>query len=183
MRMMPTSRRPAFTLIELGVTVAIVLVLAGVSIPVYLRVVQGARAAACMSNLRQIGLALNLYLGDHNQIIPKMAAGRADKTEQIPVIDNTLDGYTQNKEVFKCPADHEGLAAKSGTSYYWNVALSGQNLSNLNFLRQRDRTYIPLLSDKDPFHPYTDTKVNILYADDHADKELNFVPATPSPAL
>ena len=179
--MTTAPRRAAFTLIELGVTLAIVIVLAGISIPAYSRVTQSARAASCMSNLRQIGVALNLYLGEHNQVIPTLAAGRTDKTQGLLVIDNTLDAYTQNKDVFRCPADNEGLAAKSGTSYYWNVALNGQNLSNLNFFQQRDWTYIPLLSDKDPFHPYTDTKVNILYADDHADKELNFVPSTPSP--
>lgn len=177
--MTTAPRRTAFTLIELGVSLAIVLALAGISIPVYSRVTQGARAASCMSNLRQIGVALNLYLGEHNQIVPALAAGRADRSEQIPTIDNTLDAYTQNKEIFRCPSDNEGLAAKSGTSYFWNVALGGQKLSNLNFLRQRDWTYIPLLSDKDPFHPYTDTKVNILYADNHADKELRF--ASPPP--
>ena len=179
MRMATAPRRAAFTLIELGVSLAIVIALAGISLPVYSRVTQGARAAACMGNLRQIGVALNLYLGEHNQIIPLLAAGRAARREQVPTIAHPLAAYTQTRDVFRCPADQEGLFTKSGTSYYWNVALSGQNLSNLNFLRQRDWTYIPLLSDKDPFHPYTDTKVNILYADDHADKELRF--ASPPP--
>ena len=172
--------RVGFTLLELSVSLAIVLVLAAITVPVYARVTEGARAAACMSNLRQIGNALNLYLGEHNQVVPMLAAGRKSVAEQVATIDNTLDAYTQSKEVFRCPGDKEGLAAASGTSYYWNVALDGQNLSNLNFLRQYDRTLIPLLSDKDPFHPYTDTKVNILYSDGHADKELNFVSPTPS---
>ncbi len=176
-----THRRAAFTFIELSVSLLIVLVLAAISVPVYARVSQGSRAIACMSNLRQIGGALQLYLNDHNQLIPVLAAGRKSKDEQIPVIDNTLDGYTRDKKVFACPADAEGLATSSGTSYYWNVALSGQKLSNLNFFRKREWTVIPLLSDKDPFHPYTDTKVNILYADGHADKEIRFLTALPSP--
>ena len=175
------AKRAGFTLIELIVSLTIVIVLAAISVPVYSRVTEGAKAAACMSNLRQIGTALNLYLGEHNQTMPMLAAGRKSITEPVATIDNTLDAYTQSKAVFRCPGDKEGLAAASGTSYYWNVALDGQNLSNLNFLLQRDRTIIPLLSDKDPFHPYTDTKVNILYSDGHADKELNFVLPSPSP--
>ena len=174
-------RYAGFTLLELGVALAIVIVLAAISVPVYGRVVEGARAASCMSNLRQLGNAINLYLGDHNQTIPAMAAGRKSTTEQIPVIDNTLNGYVQISKVFVCPADSKGIAAASGTSYFWNVALNGQNLSNLNFFQQRDRTLIPLLSDKDAFHPYTDTKVNILYSDGHTDKELNFISPTPTP--
>ena len=174
-------RRAGFTLIELLVVVAIVGVLAAISVPVYSRLTESARAAACMSNLRQIGNALNLYLGEHNQVVPTMAAGRKSVTEPVPVIDNTLDAYTQSKDVFRCPGDKEGLAAASGTSYYWNVALNGQVVTNLNFLGQYDRTLIPLFSDKDPFHPYVDTKVNILYSDGHADKVLNFVSPRPTP--
>lgn len=172
----------AFTLLEISIATIIVIVLGAISVPVYSRVTQGARAAACMSNLRQLGNAVNLYAADHNQLLPPLAAGRKDKNEDVPVIDNTLDAYARDPAVFTCPADYEGLAKKSGTSYYWNIVLSGQSLSNLNFLRQREWQIIPLLSDKDPFHPYTDTKVNILYADGHADKELNFVTATPSPS-
>ena len=66
-------------------------------------------------------------------------------------------------------------AATTGTSYYWNVALNGQALGSLNFLNFiEDHSRIPILSDKEGFHPYTDNKVNILYADGHATKELKF---------
>ena len=178
-----SPRHEAFTLIEISVAGAIVIILAVVAVPVYSRINQGARAAACMSNLRQIGTAVHLYLNEHDRTMPTLKAGRSDKTEEGPVIDNTLSGYVQNPAVFACPADYEGLAKKTGTSYYWNIILSGQKLSNLNFLRKTEWQIIPMLSDKDPFHPYTDTKVNILYADGHADKEINFVSASPTPPV
>ena len=183
--MRPPSRQlaAAFTFIELSVAMAVVFVLVAICVPGYQRVTQNARANACMSNLRQIGNAVNLYLNDHNQTMPTMAAGRKNLGEQVPVIDNTLDVYTSGQKIFACPSDYQGLAVTTGTSYYWNVALNGQNLSNLNFLNLgREWHVIPLLSDKDPFHPYTETRVNILYADGHAAKELNFVTATPSPS-
>ncbi len=180
---MKTDCRAGFSLIELLVVLGIIAVLTGVGVPVYQRVVQSSRAAACVSNLRQLGAALNLYLGEHNMVMPTLKAGRATLDEDLPVIDNTLNAYAANPRVFACPADTAGLAAKSGTSYYWNVALNGQSVSTLNFLHLNGGpALIPILSDKQAFHPYTETKVNILYADGHADKDFNFVTSTPTPA-
>lgn len=172
-----------FTLIEILVAIAIVAVLAGVGVPAYQRIVQSSRAAACVSNLRQLGTALNLYLGEHNMTMPTLKAGRTTLADDGPVIDNTLNAYASNPRVFACPSDTAGLAAKSGTSYYWNVALNGQALATLNFLHLNGGpALIPILSDKQAFHPYTETRVNILYADGHADKNFNFVTSTPTSA-
>ncbi len=67
------------------------------------------------------------------------------------------------------------MAVKTGTSYCWNVALNGQSALNLNFLQLvTDTTHIPILSDKEGFHPYLNDKVNILYADGHATKDVKF---------
>ncbi len=179
----PSETAAGFTLLELLVCLGIVAVLTGVGVPAYQRTVQSARAAACVSNLRQLGAALNLYLGEHNMVMPTLKAGRATLDEDLPVIDNSLDAYAANPRVFACPADAAGLAAKSGTSYYWNVALNGQAVATLNFLHlDGGPALIPILSDKQAFHPYTATKVNLLYADGHADKDFNFVTSTPTPA-
>ena len=114
--------------------------------------------------------------------MPTLKAGRTALADDVPVIDNMLNAYVANPRVFACPADTAGLAVKSGTSYYWNVALNGQALSTLNFLHlDGGPALIPILSDKQAFHPYTETRVNILYADGHADKNFNFVTSTPAP--
>jgi len=163
----------AFTLIELVVVIAIIGALATLIFPVYQRVVQNSRATACLSNLRQLGIALNLYLGEHNMVMPTLAAGRQDKSEDVAVIDNTLDAYVNDPVVFACPADHN-IAAGTGTSYYWNVALNGQSAMSLNFLQiTHEQSRIPILSDKQNFHQ----KVNILYADGHVTKDINFTTA------
>jgi prepilin-type N-terminal cleavage/methylation domain-containing protein/prepilin-type processing-associated H-X9-DG protein len=164
----------AFTLIELLVVVVIIAVLAGLAVPVYLRVMERGRAAACISNLRQLGIALNLYLGEHNATMPPLAAGRSSISQDVPVIDNTLNAYASNPNVFACPSDFQGIATATGTSYYWNSALSNQALSNLNFLANVNSSQIPLLGDKQAFHPYTKNKVNMLYADGHATQDLLF---------
>ena len=171
-RALPNRR--AFTILELLVVLAIVAILAALIYPVGNRVVESGRAAACVSNLRQLGAALNLYLSEHEMTMPALTAGRSDKSEEMPVIDNTLDRYARDARVFACPADARGIAEKSGTSYYWNAALSGQHLANLRFLLIADPGHIPILADKEGFHPYEKNKVNLLYADGHATKELSF---------
>ncbi|MBC7328568.1 prepilin-type N-terminal cleavage/methylation domain-containing protein [bacterium] len=50
-----------FTLIELLVVIAIVAILAAIIFPVFSRARENARKAVCMSNLRQLGLALRMY--------------------------------------------------------------------------------------------------------------------------
>jgi prepilin-type N-terminal cleavage/methylation domain-containing protein/prepilin-type processing-associated H-X9-DG protein len=59
-----------FTLIELLVVIAIIGVLSALLLPALSRAQQLARRAACLSNLRQIGLAFSIYLGEHNDRFP-----------------------------------------------------------------------------------------------------------------
>ncbi len=169
----PRSR--AFTLIELLVVIGIIAVLAAIAFPVTQRIAAAAKATACVSNLRQIGAALGVYLSENSMTMPDLKAGRKMLSDDGPVIDDTLDRYVKNKAVFACPADPH-YARESGTSYYWNTAINGQHTGALNFFKLSDEhSHIPILADKEGFHPYLDTKVNILYADGHASKDISFV--------
>jgi prepilin-type processing-associated H-X9-DG protein/prepilin-type N-terminal cleavage/methylation domain-containing protein len=168
-------RARAFTVLELLVVVALLALLSALLLPVYHRVVAGGQATACIGNLRQIGVGLAAYLADNNNTMPVLKTARERLSDDAPVIDNTLDRYVKAKAVFACPADAK-FAAASGTSYVWNVALNGQALGSLNFLGLVDvQSRIPILADKEGFHPYTENKVNILYADGHATKDLKFI--------
>jgi len=169
-------RARAFTLIELLVVITVIAVLAAIAVPVGSHVIQSGKAAGCIANLRSLGTALNLYLGEHSGMMPPLQAGRASVNDDVPVIDNTLNAYLTDPRVFACPADNKGLAASTGTSYYWNSAISGQSVTNLRFLLSNGHnSEIPVLSDKEGFHPYAANKVNLLYADGHASQELNFM--------
>ena len=64
------GRRRAFTLIELLVVIAVIAVLAALLLPAFSSSKQRARNAACISNLRQVGIAITLYAGDNNGTIP-----------------------------------------------------------------------------------------------------------------
>jgi prepilin-type processing-associated H-X9-DG protein len=125
--------------------------------------------------LRQLGVGLNAYLNENNMMMPTLQIARPSINDNVPVIDNTLNKYLPDLRVFACPADNQGLATTTGTSYWWNVALNGQAVASLNFLSfVTDSTHIPILADKAGFHPYLDNKVNLLYADGHVTKDVSF---------
>jgi len=174
----------AFTLIELLVVLAIISILAGIVSYGVSHALESARATNCTGNLRQLGIALSGYLGDHDNLMPKLQFGRASRSEDTPVIDNTFDRYISKSadpskpidpstNVFACPADHK-IAAATGTSYGWNTALNEQSVAALTFFTKDDHTKIPVMMDKEGYHPYEKDKVNILYADGHATKEISF---------
>lgn len=167
--------RRAFTLLELLVVVAVIAVLAALAYPLVATYQDKGRAVLCMQHLRTLGAALNLYLGENNLMMPKLVLGRERITDDVPTIDNTLDRYLSDKKAFACPSDKH-YAKLTGTSYHWNNALNGQSLAGLNFLGMGDQpAHIPVMGDKEGFHRDPDHKVNILYADGRASKELSFL--------
>jgi prepilin-type processing-associated H-X9-DG protein len=148
-------------------------------IPAAWKSVETGRATACTSKLRQLGGGLNAYLADHELTMPTMKAGRLRVSEPGPVLDTVLLPYLPDKKSFACPSDSK-IARASGTSYYWNNTINGQRIGSLDFMHLTDNpSRIPIMADKEGFHPYLEKKVNMLYADGHATKDLKFVTDNP----
>ena len=169
-------RRGGFTLIELLITISIVATLVAIAVPASQRLVHKGRAAQCLGNLRNLGSAMQLYLNDHNNIMPTLVTARESKDSDEEAIDNTLDEYTQDQRVFRCSADSKHLYETTGTSYLWNNLLNGQDTSSLDvFGFIKDGSRIPVIFDKESWHKYRDVQVNFLYADGHVDKNVKFV--------
>ena len=121
-------RRYGFTLIELLVVIAIIGILAAMVFPVFARARESARKAVCLSNIKNLALAIQMYLADNNDTLPpgehrseviayfSAIPGGGDETPEDcingimhlanpylrwPVI---LDEYVKNRDVWACPS-------------------------------------------------------------------------------
>jgi len=115
-----SRRSKGFTLIELLVVIAIIAILAAMLFPVFARARESARKIQCLSNVKNIAMAVQMYLTDydrfwpteHNtQFLQQVAdiAGRAScglKERLNPYLREqvVLDEYIRNREVWNCPS-------------------------------------------------------------------------------
>ncbi len=158
----------AFTLVELLVVIAIIAVLLGLAFPAVNKGLQQAKTVRCLSNLKGIGLALQTYIDSAGSQRMPILFNRLDINQDMPAMDTVLlDG--DNPESFNCPADKRDLYETTGTSYFWNEDLNEQPLSSLNTFNIEVHALIPVMSDKEAFHPELPLGVNLLYADYHVE--------------
>jgi prepilin-type N-terminal cleavage/methylation domain-containing protein len=161
-----------FTLVELLVVIAVIAILAGLVLPALGRAKESGRSSACLSNLHQIGIALQLYVSDGQNKLPTMfdwATNSAANTNGPP-INVVLATQSGSSNIFRCPSDNQNLFALTGSSYSWNSLLNGEDADNLHAMGMNFANHeIPLVYDKANFHqPLGAARaVNYLYADQH----------------
>jgi len=105
-RGLPTLQRAglsAFTLIELLVVIAIIAILAGLLLPALASAKEKARGVKCMSNLRQLGLGIMIFI-DENGHYPVGINAAQGASWIWPTQLRALIGTGQNVELFKCPS-------------------------------------------------------------------------------
>jgi prepilin-type N-terminal cleavage/methylation domain-containing protein/prepilin-type processing-associated H-X9-DG protein len=162
--------RPGFTLIELLVVIAVISILAALLMPAVNRARESGRATACLSNLRQIGLAIQIYVEENNNFLPTMRDQSTTTTNELPGPDKVLAQQLGNVRVLKCPSDFDGVYERTHSSYSWNSLLNGQRADRFKVLQLEFAAHqIPLMFDKESFHKARGAKKgqNFLYADGH----------------
>lgn len=177
-------RRRAFTLVELLVVMAIIAVLAGLLLPTLGGATGRARSTACLSNLKQIGIGLRLYLDENGNRMPVMENRSRDTNLVITNgIFDVLGRQLGSPGVLKCPADRQRYFEDTGSSYSWNFLLNGQPADSLRVMgRPVKENGIALFSDHVEFHTGRGPGrgKNYLYADG-AVKNFSTVELEPTP--
>jgi len=101
--------RQGFTLIELLVVIAIIAILAAILFPVFAQAREKARAAACLSNTKQIGLGLMQYVQDYDEVYPGVwMANDSGSTAASYNWRLAVEPYVKSVQVFKCPSNRFG---------------------------------------------------------------------------
>lgn len=164
----------AFTLVELLVVMAIIGILIALLLPTLGRTKESARATACLGNLHQTGIALQIYVSENNNKLPVMRDVSTDPavaaTNTFPAIQKVLGAQLGNTNVLRCPSDLPQFFERTGSSYSWNSLLNGEDADHLKVLNLHFNPHeIPVVFDKEDFHKArgADKAVNYLYADGH----------------
>jgi prepilin-type N-terminal cleavage/methylation domain-containing protein/prepilin-type processing-associated H-X9-DG protein len=100
------KNRIGFTLIELLVVIAIIAILAAILFPVFAKARDKAQTTACLNNLKQLGLAIQMYLGDWDGFLPRCTGNYGEQPSPPPDIESALLPYVENNYgLFRCPTD------------------------------------------------------------------------------
>jgi prepilin-type N-terminal cleavage/methylation domain-containing protein/prepilin-type processing-associated H-X9-DG protein len=132
------KRGKGFTLIELLVVIAIIGILAAMVFPVFARARESARKIVCLSNVKNLALAFQMYMMDYNGYFPWAATqdaedyfaypdgslcNRAEKGNPYLREAVLLDEYVRNRDVYQCPSAKVSMGAQfilpPGTNGYW----------------------------------------------------------------
>ena len=185
-------RKSGFTLIELLVVIAIIAILAAILFPVFARAREKARQTSCLSNLKQLGLALTMYSQDYDETHPRYyhipIAGHDDGVSSGGVcVYSAILPYVKNAQIFQCPShkpvgtytwsDGVSFTASYGINWYYYLSppyqterFDGDDPSRVAAMTEYDTSYhtlyFPWIANDGTF--LHNEGQNVVYGDGHA---------------
>ena len=103
---MQNRPRNGFTLIELLVVIAIIAILAAILFPVFAQAREKARTSSCLSNIKQLGTGIAMYIQDVDEMVPRgqyYVDGLATLNARTWVQD--IQPYTKSWPIARCPSE------------------------------------------------------------------------------
>ena len=129
----------AYTLIELLVVAAIIAILVALAFPVFLRAIERAKATKDMSNLRQIGMATQLYMNDNNGVLfstaPPSWMSQLYNADPPPATPKYISSWGVFVSPFDRPASPRTSSpnnANSAVSYGINLGVIGMSADKIS---------------------------------------------------
>ncbi len=143
-----SSAKRAFTLIELLVVIAIIAILAAILFPIFAQAREKARAISCLSNTKQLGLGLMMYVQDYDETYPWAffwnTSTNFNHDGYLWSSQRCIQPYIKNKDIYKCPDDSFNT---SGFSAIQPGLPSGITLAPISYM---GNAFTPSISGK-PF--------------------------------
>jgi prepilin-type N-terminal cleavage/methylation domain-containing protein len=169
----------SFTLVELLVVLAIIALLVSLLQPALRSALLHAQSIKCVTNLRSIGVAVQLATSDNNNLYPlidQAAAPIYSPAGSVPGLVGVLGPYGINTNSIQCPVDMASSPSaftQYGSSYEWNPAFDDENPNDtvIYYNQRTGNRAIPINSSRvrlcTDFLPLHHNKVYALYGDGH----------------